>query len=123
MRVPLHTLAHRENVPVELTRWHWPRNASLRRSASSARCCPSISVRSGIQKRLTPHGLRRTLNTLALEVAPSEAVRKVLGHADAAMTERYLAPSMDAKRAVLGKVVTLVRGGDVGIIGGDRGAR
>jgi len=27
----------------------------------------------GIHKRLTPHGLRRTLNTLALEVAPWEA--------------------------------------------------
>ena len=75
------------------------------------------------RSRLTPHGLWRTLNTLALEVTPSEAVRKVLGHAGAAMTERYLAPSMHGKRAVLGKVVTLVRGADVGIVGGDRGAR
>jgi integrase len=34
----------------------------------------------GIEKRLTPHGLRRTLNSIALQVAPGEVVRKITGH-------------------------------------------
>ena len=113
----------REQNPGLREDWVFPSSVGTLLATGSLRTPLRRALKvAGIQKRLTPHGLRRTLNTLALEVAPSEAVRKVLGHADAAMTERYLAPSMDAKRAVLGKVVTLVRGGDVGIAGGDRGA-
>src|SRR5262249_19838854 len=36
--------------------------------------------RIGITRRLTTHGLRRTFNSLALQVAPAETVRKVIGH-------------------------------------------
>ena len=52
----------------------------------------------GIKFRLTAHGLQRTLNSLALQIAPGEAVRKVLGHSTSAMSEHYLSPNMDAKR-------------------------
>jgi integrase len=65
-------------------------------------------VTAGITTRLTPQGLRRTLNTLALQVASGETARAILGHATAAMTAHYNAPAMDAKRAALGRVVALV---------------
>jgi integrase len=63
-------------------------------------------------RKFTPHGLRRTLNTLALQVAPSETIRKVLGHTTSAMTAHWNAPDMDATRNVLGQVVQLVRAKD-----------
>src|SRR5579862_2027204 len=47
----------------------------------------------GIRKRITPHGLRRTLNTLALQVAPAETTRLILGHVTTEMTAHYNAPN------------------------------
>jgi integrase len=58
----------------------------------------------GIQRRLTTHGLRRTFNSLALQVAPAETVRKVIGHADSSMTLHYLHVDLD-QRARLGASV------------------
>ena len=62
-----------------------------------------------IKHRLTAHGLRRTLNTLALQVASAETTRKILGHATSAMTAHYNAPALAEKREVLGRVIQLVR--------------
>ena len=65
--------------------------------------------RVGITKRVTVHGLRRTFNTLAMQEASGELVRKVIGHADSAMTIHYLAPDLDARRklstSVFGRVL------------------
>ncbi len=52
-----------------------------------------VLKRCGIAKRVTTHGLRRTLDSLVVSVAPGDLVRKVLGHTDAAMTRRYVAPA------------------------------
>lgn len=60
----------------------------------------------GIETRLAPHGLRRTLNSIALQVAPGEVVRKITGHTTVDMTAHYFAPDMSAKRSLLGKVVS-----------------
>lgn len=57
-----------------------------------------------VRTRITPHGLRRTLNTLALQVAPAETIRKILGHVTTEMTTRYNAPDLDVRRDVLAKV-------------------
>jgi integrase len=57
-----------------------------------------------IATRITPHGLRRTLNTLALQIAPAETIRAILGHVTSEMTARYNAPSLAARRDVLVKV-------------------
>ncbi|HEY4178129.1 MAG TPA: site-specific integrase [Kofleriaceae bacterium] len=58
--------------------------------------------------RITAHGLRRTLNGLALQVAPGEAVRKVMGHTDAVMTAHYLHMGMDAKRELVTRAAGLL---------------
>lgn len=55
--------------------------------------------------RITPHGLRRTLNTIALQIAPAETIRAILGHVTTDMTVRYNAPTLDARRDVLTRVV------------------
>ena len=65
------------------------------------RRCAAIAE---IPTRITPHGLRRTLNTLALQVAPAETIRLILGHVTTEMTERYNAPSLDVRRDVLARV-------------------
>ncbi len=75
----------------------------------------------GITRRFTPHGCRRTLNTIAMGFAPAELVRKVLGHNTAGMTERYLAADMPAKRRLMEGVVQLVRAAGVPSAGGDPG--
>lgn len=63
-----------------------------------------------IKNRITPHGLRRTLNTIALEIAPAETIRKILGHVTTEMTVRYNEPTLDARRSVLSKVVLRIDG-------------
>ena len=67
-----------------------------------------VLKRCGIAKRVTTHGLRRTLDSLAVSVAPGELVRKVLGHTDAAMTRRYLAPATAEVAAMVEAVAAKV---------------
>ena len=62
----------------------------------------------GLRKRITPHGLRRTLNTLALQVAPAETIRLIMGHVTTDMTTRYNAPTLDARRDVLARVTATI---------------
>ncbi|HEY1810995.1 MAG TPA: tyrosine-type recombinase/integrase [Kofleriaceae bacterium] len=62
----------------------------------------------GLRRRITPHGLRRTLNTLALQVAPAETIRLIMGHVTADMTTRYNAPTLDARRDVLARVTARI---------------
>jgi hypothetical protein len=76
--------------------------------------------RAGIATHVTVHGLRRTLNTLALQVAPGELVRKILGHADQAMTLHYLAPDIEARRQLSASVFGLVEGTWSGLPGSNR---
>lgn len=64
--------------------------------------------RLGIAKRVTPYAFRRTLNTIALSLAPAELVRKVIGHSDAAMTVHYLAPDHEAKSKLAAGVFAAV---------------
>lgn len=66
-------------------------------------------VKAQISHHLTAHGLRRTLNTLALQVASGETTRKILGHTTAAMTAHYNAPAMAEKREALGRVIQMVQ--------------
>lgn len=69
-----------------------------------------VLVRLKIAKRVTPYAFRRTMNTIALRLAPAELVRKVIGHAPNAteMTERYLAPDHDARASLASSVFAAV---------------
>jgi integrase len=65
----------------------------------------------GLRKRLTPHGLRRTLNTLALQVAPAETIRLIMGHVTTQMTTHYNAANLDARRDVLERITSRLEPG------------
>lgn len=86
---------------------------------SFSRVLKRVAESVGIMRRFTPHGCRRTLNTIAMSFAPAELVRKVIGHSTAGMTEKYLATGMDAKRALVEAVALLVRPQGGGVNGGD----
>jgi hypothetical protein len=48
------------------------------------------------------------LNTLALQVAPAETIRLIMGHVTTQMTTHYNAPSLDARRDVLVRVTARI---------------
>jgi len=54
--------------------------------------------RAGISIRFTPHGMRRTWNNIARQLADGMVVRAMIGHADEGMTEHYSRVGNDEKR-------------------------
>lgn len=68
----------------------------------------------GVTRGITVHGLRRTFNNLARQVASGEVVRSITGHVTAAMTEHYSHVDVREKRAAAAGVLRLVRGGQLG---------
>src|SRR5262249_19179190 len=57
-----------------------------------------VCRRLGIEKRITPYAFRRTFNTQGQGVVPDAILRKVVGHSNATMTERYTAPDLAMRR-------------------------
>ncbi len=76
--------------------------------------------RAGITHRFTVHGLRRTFNNLARQVAGEIVTRSITGHVTAQMTEHYSFVDRAEKLAAAGKVVQMVFGNPVGDPVGDR---
>ena len=69
--------------------WVFPSSAGTLLSAGALRKpLQRAAKRAGIAHRVTPHGLRRTLNTLALPLAPAETIRSIMGHTTSEMTTR-----------------------------------
>lgn len=64
----------------------------------------------GIEKVVTPHGLRRTFNNLTRQVANQEVVRSITGHATEAMFEHYSVVGSAEKVAAQGAMLKLVKG-------------
>jgi integrase len=56
------------------------------------------------------HSLRHSLNNLLRQVASEFVRQSLIGHADAAIGERYSKANLDEKRVAMGAVVRLVRG-------------
>lgn len=68
----------------------------------------------GIDRRVTSHGLRRTLNNLTRQVATGEVVRSIIGHVTERMTEHYSWVELEEKRAAIGGVLRLVHSASEG---------
>ena len=62
----------------------------------------------GITKRVSVHGLRRTFNNLARQVAGEIVTRSITGHVTAAMTEHYSHVDAAEKRAAVEGMLKLV---------------
>ncbi len=63
-----------------------------------------------ISKRVTPHGLRRTFNNLARQVAGDIVTRSITGHVTEAMTEHYSHVGLGEKLKAANNIVRLVPG-------------
>lgn len=61
-----------------------------------------------VSHRVTPHGLRRTLNNLVRQVASGEVVRSITGHSSEAMTDHYSHVSSAEKSSAVARVIELV---------------
>jgi integrase len=71
-----------------------------------------VMKRMGIQRRLTPHGMRRTFNNLMRQVENDKVViQSMTGHSDDRMTEHYSHVSLDEKRSALDRLVEYVGAG------------
>ena len=64
----------------------------------------------GIAKHVTPHGLRRTYNNLARQVAGDIVTRSITGHVTEAMTEHYSHVGLGEKLRAANNIVRLVPG-------------
>ena len=62
----------------------------------------------GITKRVSVHGLRRTFNNLARQVAGDIVTRSITGHVTVAMTEHYSHVDAREKLAAASKVLLLL---------------
>lgn len=79
-------LGDRTSGPLLLGR----RNSERMAPSVAARLVQRLATRAGIGKPLSPHGLRHTSATLALEAGvPLHVVQDHLGHADPRTTRRY----------------------------------
>jgi integrase len=86
----------------------------------------AMCERAGIEKHITSHCFRHSLNDLVRRTAGEVAARSMLGHVTSEMTERYshvdLAEKADAQRRALGALPDTGSAGSlVGIGGGDSG--
>ena len=73
--------------------------------------------RAGIDLRLTTHGLRRTFNNLARQVATGQIVRAIVGHTTEAMTGHYSLIGTDETQAVQAAVIRLANDGrSIGVV-------
>jgi integrase len=62
----------------------------------------------GIAKRVSVHGLRRTFNNLARQVAGDIVTRSITGHVTVAMTEHYSHVGAQEKLAAASKILLLL---------------
>ncbi len=69
-----------------------------------------IAQEIGLPFRFTPHGLRRTFNSMLRHTAPDRVVMDTLGHADIAMTAHYTTIYDHEKLAASTNVLELVVG-------------
>ncbi len=88
-----------------------PRAASpLEYDGGLARRWQRIVRAAGVPHRVTLHGLRRTLNNLARQVASGDVVRAITGHQTAEMTHHYSHVDHAEKAQAVARVLQLVGG-------------
>lgn len=75
------------------------------------RAIERAAQRAGIQQRVTSQVLRRSFNTLALQVMDKVTVQALMGHADDAMTLHYTQMRGEAIRNSCDRLWSLSRGG------------
>ena len=89
--------------------WVFPSSVgTLLRTASVQQPLRRALAAADIEKRLTPHGLRRTFNNLTRQFAAGEVVRAMTGHVTEAMTFHYSHVELREKQEAVDKVLATV---------------
>jgi hypothetical protein len=70
----------------------------------------SVLMKTGIKKRVTIHGLRRTFNNLSRQVTGEIVTRSITGHVTQAMTEHHSHVGAQEKLAAAENIVRMVLG-------------
>ena len=91
--------------------WVFPaKNGELRQPSCLTNAFEAAKLKTGITKRVTPHGLRYFFNdVLRLAGIDSVTARSITGHVTEEMREHYSTVRMDEKRAVMERVAEKLR--------------
>ena len=91
--------------------WHAPLGQPMTDDAVR-KFLAALSVRAGLERRVTPHMFRHaTASELLARGASIDVVKELLGHSSVRSTEVYLHPDADAQRAAVDRLGALDIGG------------
>jgi integrase len=106
--VQLRSIARGEIVPA--SEWVFPSDVGTPRYGTTlARPLRRAMVAAGIERRLTPHGLRRTLNDVLRVVASADVQKAITGHSSEAMRQHYAHVRVEERAAAIARVADVVR--------------
>lgn len=95
---------------VQPSEWIFPGDTGLPRySTTLAKPMQRALSDAGIARRLTPHGLRRTLNDVLKLVASADVQKAITGHATDRMREHYQHIRIEERAAAIARVADVVR--------------
>jgi len=89
--------------------WVFPnKTGRLQDVGALGKAMKRILAKTTIKHRVTPHGLRRTLNNTLRQVAEGEVLRSITGHVTEAMSEHYSHVSLGEKHGAVKRMEALV---------------
>lgn len=107
LRAREESIARGEIVPV--SEWVFPSDVGTPRYGTTlARPLRRALAAAGITRRLTPHGLRRTLNDVLRVVASADVQKAITGHSSEAMRQHYAWVREDERAAAIARVADVV---------------
>jgi integrase len=108
LRAREESIARGEIVPA--SEWVFPSDVGTPRYGTTlARPLRRAMVAAGIERRLTPHGLRRTLNDVLRVVASADVQKAITGHSSEAMRQHYAHVRVEERAAAIARVADVVR--------------
>lgn len=103
-------LSARRGEVVAISEWVFPSDVGTPRYATTlAKPLRAALKDAGITTRLTPSGLRRTLNDVLRLVATADVQKAITGHSTEAMREHYSHVGVEERKRAIGRVADVVR--------------
>jgi integrase len=95
---------------VPCSRWVFPSATDAPRYGSTlAKPLRAAMRAAGLERRLTPHGLRRTLNDVLRLVASADVQRAIVGHSSEKMSEHYSWVTPSERAGAIARVADVVK--------------
>lgn len=103
-------LSARRGELVAVSEWVFPSDVGTPRYGTTlAKPLRAALSDAGIATRLTPSGLRRTLNDVLRLVASADVQKAITGHSTEAMREHYAHVGVEERKRAIGRVADVVR--------------